>query len=255
MNADAFAYSPPRDALSKVRRRLTQWRAARPASLKFDTPLLSIAFDDFPVSAAETGARILEAHGARGTYYAAAAMAETDGPCGRNFSARDLARLDSAGHEIGCHTFDHADCAVRAPFETLQSLAANRDALAAMGARGNARSLAYPYGETTFALKQSLPPRFGCARGVLPGLNLGSSDLAQLRAHALFGEAWTARLRTAMKTAAKRKAWLIGFTHDVADAPSPWGTRAQDLDALLGFAHELGFAVVPVSSALERRLQ
>ncbi|MBX9745299.1 MAG: hypothetical protein K2X34_00260 [Hyphomonadaceae bacterium] len=46
-----FAYAPPRDPLSKVRRRLTQWRAARPAKLKFDQPLLSICFDDFPVSA------------------------------------------------------------------------------------------------------------------------------------------------------------------------------------------------------------
>lgn len=249
-----LAYTPPRDALSKVRRRATQWRAARPAKLRFDAPLLSISFDDFPVSAVETGAQILEAHGARGTFYATAGMADTDGPCGRNFSAHHIPRLLDAGHEIGCHTLEHADCAQRATFDTLRSLARNRDALNEMGAREPARTLAYPYGETTHALKKSLPPRFYSARGVLPGVNVGRVDLAQLRADALFGDGWQVRVDAALKRAAKRKGWLIGFTHDVADTPSPWGTNGQDLDALLKRAHALGFTVLPVSAALDRRL-
>ncbi len=249
-----FAYTPPRDALSKVRRRATQWRAARPAKLQFEQPLLSICFDDFPVSACEEGARILEAHGARGTFYAAAGMAATDGPCGRNFSAPDITRLLNAGHEIGCHTFEHADCARRPTFESLRSFAKNRDTLNEMGAREPARSLAYPYGETTYTLKKGLPPRFYSARGVLPGVNVGRVDLAQLRAHALFGEGWRARMNGALKRAAKRKGWVIAFTHDIAEAPSPWGTRGQDLDALLKQAHALGFIVLPVTAALERRL-
>lgn len=249
-----FAYVPPRDALSKVRRRATQWRAARPAKLKFEAPLLSICFDDFPVSAGAAGAQILEAHGARATYYAAAGMADTNGPCGRNFTARDIARLLDAGHEIGCHTFEHADCARRPIFESLRSIAKNRDVLNEMGARESARSLAFPYGETTHALKEGLPPRFHSARGVLSGVNVGRVDLAQLRAHALFGDNWQARLNSAMKSAAKRNGWLIAFTHDIADAPSPWGTRGQDLDALLKQAHRLGLTVLPVTAALERRL-
>ncbi len=247
------AYIPPRDLVSKIRRRATQWRAARPAHLKFDTPILSICFDDFPVTAATEGARILESHGARGTYYAAAGMAEQEGPCGKNFSARDIVRLIGSGHEIGCHTFDHTDCARRDPFDTLRSLAKNRDALNEMGAGEPARTLAYPYGETSHALKKSLPPRYYSARGILPGINVGRVDLAQLRAFALFGDGWRDTLQMAMKQAAKRKGWVIGFTHDVADAPSDWGTRAADLDALLKSAHELGFTILPVTAALERR--
>lgn len=248
----AYAYSPPRDAASKLRRRMTQWRRARPATLRFDTPILSITFDDFPVSAAREGARILENHGARGTFYAAAGLAGADGPCGRNFSAADVARLAAAGHEIGCHTFAHADCAVRSTFETLQDLAANRDALAAMGAGEAARSLAYPYGETSNALKDALPPRFTCARGVLRGLNAGRVDLAQLRAYPLFGEGALATAHRALQRAAKRNAWMIAFTHDVSDTPSLWGTRAGDLEALLKAAHDLGVTVLPVAAALKR---
>jgi len=246
------AYSPPRGFGAKIQRRMTQWHAARAANLRFDTPILSITFDDFPASAGELGARILEDHGARGTYYACAGLAETDGPSGRNFARADLARLTANGHEIGCHTFGHDDCAQRPPFDTLQDLAKNRDALAKMGAP-LLETLAYPYGETTIELKRSLPPRFACARGVMPGVNHGRTDLSQLRAFAMFGAPFDA-MRKALKQAAKRKAWVIGFTHDVADAPSAWGTSAADLDALLRTARELDFTILPVSAALARRL-
>ncbi|MBN8607499.1 MAG: polysaccharide deacetylase family protein [Caulobacterales bacterium] len=248
------AYAPARDPASKLRRRLTQWRAARPADLRFDAPMLSISFDDFPVSAATTGAAILEAHGARATFYASAGLAGADGPSGRNFSADDLRRLAAAGHEIGCHTHAHADCARRGVFDTLQDLAKNRDGLHAMGFGGITRTIAYPYGETSSALKANLPPRFECARGILPGINQGRADLAQLRAFPMFGANGLARLHNALKRAAKRKAWVIGFTHDVSDTPSAFGTSSADLQELLRTAHQLGFTILPVGAALSRRL-
>lgn len=248
------AYAPPRDLAAKVKRRLTQWTTARPAKLIFDQPMLSICFDDFPASAVANGARVLEAHGARGTFYAAAGLAGTEGPCGRNFSAGDLKRLEEAGHEIGCHTYDHADCAKRDVLDTLHDLARNRDVLAAMGATQSLKTLAYPYGETSHVLKQGLPPRFTSARGVLPGLNVGKRDLAQLRAYPLFGEIAIKRAHRALKAAARRKAWLIVFTHDVSDAPSRFGTSTRDLDTFLQAARKLGVTAAPVSAALSRGL-
>jgi peptidoglycan/xylan/chitin deacetylase (PgdA/CDA1 family) len=245
------AYAPPRDLVSKLGRRLTQWRRARPAQLRFDEPMLSICFDDFPRSAAIDGAALLEAHGARGTFYAAASMSNQDGPCGVNFSADDAARLEARGHEVACHTYAHIDCARRPVFETLQDLARNRDALTEMGAPAP-QTLAYPYGETTFGLKQALPPRFACARGVLPGLNIGAVDLAQLRAFPLFSADGLDRTMAALKSAARRKAWMIVFTHDISDTPSPWGASRADLDALLSAAHRLGVVVAPVRAALSR---
>ncbi|MEZ5956239.1 MAG: polysaccharide deacetylase family protein [Hyphomonadaceae bacterium] len=248
-----LAYAPRRNLVSKVRRHLTQRYAARPVNFAFAEPLLSITFDDFPATAATTGAQILERHGARGTYYAAAGMANVDGPCGPGFSEADITRLVAAGHEIGCHTSSHADCAQRDVFTTLEDLARNRDALALMGAP-SPRAHAYPYGETSNMVKDQLPPRFMSARGIFSGLNLGAGDLAQLRAYPLFGAGGIDRAFAVLKSAAKRKAWVIGFTHDVADAPSPWGTRADELELLLREAHKLGFVVLPVTAALQRRL-
>lgn len=248
-----LAYAPRRDLISKVRRRLTQHYAARPVSFEFEQPVLSITFDDFPATAADAGARVLERRGARGTYYAAAGMAGVDGPCGPGYNAVDIKRLVAAGHEIGCHTSSHADCARRDVFSTLEDLARNRDALANMGAP-SPRTHAYPYGETTNEMKDNLPPRFMSARGILPGLNAGPGDLAQLRAYPLFGDGGIERVVRALKAGAKRKAWVIGFTHDVSDTPSPWGTSAAELDLVLREAHKLGFIVLPVTAALDRRL-
>jgi peptidoglycan/xylan/chitin deacetylase (PgdA/CDA1 family) len=250
----AAAYAPARDVVSKLNRRLIQWRAARPARLRFDQPMLSVCFDDFPVSAAALGAHILEAHGARGTFFASAGLAENDGPCGPNFAPADLARLVANGHEIGCHTYDHANCAQREVYETLRDFARNRDALADMGCGTPAQTLAYPHGETSGALKASLPPRFACARGVLPGLNIGRVDLAQLRAYPLFGAGALRQATRSLKRAARRNAWMIVFTHDVSDAPSPWGTCSGDLDGLLRAAHTASVTVLPMSAALSRRL-
>lgn len=247
------AYSPPRDLLSRMRRRLTARHVARRAMLRFDAPLLSITFDDFPASAADVGARILESHGARGTYYAAAGLADTDGPSGRNFSPTHVTRLLRAGHEIACHSFGHDDCARRPTLDTLRDIARNRDALAAMGCPQQ-QAFAYPYGETTRDLKSHLPPRFATARGITPGLVRGAVDLAQLPAYPLFGAGAMRRAAQALNRAARRNAWMIAFTHDVGDAPSPFGASAADLDTFLRLAHTLGVTVLPVTAALTRRV-
>ena len=249
-----LAYSPPRDLAARVRRRMVQARAARPASIKLEQAALSVCFDDFPQSAAIDGARILERHGGRGGFYAAAGLAERDGPCGRNFSAADVTRLAASGHEIGCHTYGHDDCAQRDVYDSLLDLARNRDALAAMGHQGELRSLAYPYGETSAEFKSCLPPRFLAARGVAPGLNTGRVDLVQLRAYPLFG-ADLSRAHAALRRAAARKAWMIAYTHDVSETPSPYGVTPAALDGLLAAARRAGVLIAPISLVLSRALR
>ncbi|MES1198572.1 MAG: polysaccharide deacetylase family protein [Pseudomonadota bacterium] len=243
-------YEPARTIAAKLKRRVTQWRAARPATLSFERPVMSICFDDFTHDAATNGARILERRRARGTFYASAGLADRDTPSGRGFVADDLARLHEAGHEIGCHTFAHDDCAQATVYDALVDLTRNRDALAAMGHTAPLRSLAYPYGETSLDLKASLPPRYRCARGILPRLNVGHVDLAQLGAYPMFGPHAVARLDRALERAVEKNGWVIAFTHDVSDAPSPWGTSCGDLDALLVRAIEAGFVIAPVNDAL-----
>lgn len=246
-----MTYAPARHLAAKVGRRLTQWRIARPVQIAPPRPLLSISFDDFPQSAARLGAEILADHGARAAFYASASLEGQEGPHGRNFTREDVLRLAEAGHEIGCHTYGHVDGARRSVRDVLNDCARNAEALAAFGLGGPLRTLAYPYGETSFALKRALPQRFIAARGALGGLNLGRADRAQLRAAGFFGPDAFAHVQNDLIEAARRKAWLIVFTHDVANWPSAWGTTPQALRALLRAARALNFDILPVSQAAE----
>lgn len=249
------AYAPPRHIGARIGRRVTQWRAARPADLVSARPLLSIAFDDFPVSAARVGAPLLADLGVRGSFYAAAGLAAQDGPCGMNFSREDLLAVAQAGHEIGCHGFAHADAARLPVRDALLDLAKNADALAGMGHGAPLRTLAYPYGETRYALKQALPARFIAARGVLKGVNNGRVDRAQLRASAYYGPDAFDGVRELLVEAARSNGWLIAFTHDVGHWPSQFGTTPKALTALVRAARALGFEIAPVAEIAARAFE
>jgi peptidoglycan/xylan/chitin deacetylase (PgdA/CDA1 family) len=88
-------------------RRVAYKSVAKTIRMRNQRPVVSFTFDDFPRSAALNGARILERHGARGTFYVAGSY------CGKvvdgvvQYCAEDLSALSHGGHEIGCHTFNH----------------------------------------------------------------------------------------------------------------------------------------------------
>ena len=92
-------------ALTALRHSVRTALFSRTIAMPNRRAIVSFTFDDFPQSAVSNGARLLEEHGARGTFYL------TGSHCGRvldeapQYGAKDLAALVQAGHEIGCHTF------------------------------------------------------------------------------------------------------------------------------------------------------
>ena len=96
-------------------RLMRRWgaRLAEAAAPRLSWPggVVSFTFDDFPRSSLEQGGAILERFGARGTFYTALGLEGGDGELGPLFRREDLERAAAAGHEIGCHTFSHIDCA------------------------------------------------------------------------------------------------------------------------------------------------
>jgi len=219
--------------------------------LRSDQPLVSFTFDDIPDSAATAGARILEAYGARGTFYVSAGLlGRSHGPW--RFVAEDaLPRLVEAGHEIGCHTFSHPDVQRVSLAELADELDANAARLAAIDPRIAPENFAYPYGGTGVAQKAAVARRFRSGRGTRHGLNHGRIDVAQLRAVSLYDHALTAAgLRSLITETVRRRAWLIFYTHDVADPPSGQGTSPALLAAALRDSIAAGCRVAPVREAL-----
>ena len=217
-----------------------------------DHAIVSFSFDDFPKSAATTGAELLEKRGWRGTYYASAGYAGGVTHHGPMFDAGDLQRLSSNGHEIGCHTYSHLDAAAVPTSELLADIARNARALAAMGHEGELDSFAFAYGEATPASKQALLERFSNLRGVQARINRGATDRGLLQSVPIDGgEAGIDRAVEAAQSLISHPGWLIYYAHDVQDEPTQWGCTPQQLDRVCDAVAASGARVMTVSEAMQ----
>lgn len=217
---------------------------------RLDAPVVSFTFDDFPRSALTEGGRILRERGWAGTYFTAG------GFCGRTvdgldyFDRDDLVRAAEDGHEIACHTFGHLRLPDTRPEAIEQDLARNADFLAEAVPEHRLSSFAYPYGDLDLGKKALIARRFPVCRGIWPGINAGRMDFAQLKAvplernslDRLDVEAWLDRAET-------ERGWLIFFSHDVSDDPSPYGCFRKTFEAVADAVARRGMRVLPLKNA------
>lgn len=229
--------------------------AVRPARLAGHRPVASITFDDFPKNAWTLGGPVMARRGMRGTYYTAG------GFCGRTveetvfYDADDLRQLSAAGHEIACHGFGHQPTPTLTTEELTADADRNREFLRPF-LKGEAPvSYAFPYGRVSPRTKRFYAPRFASVRGVHPGINAGRVDLAQLNTISLETRCWDeGAIEAAIQRALHDHGWLILYTHDVSETPSPYGSTPAMLDWALGRVAAARIEVLPVRDALPMAL-
>lgn len=244
-------YIPSGGWVSKISRRWARIAARAPLNVDLDHAIVSFSFDDFPQSAATTGAEILERHDWRGTYYAAAGYAGTETHHGVMFDAGDLERLQAAGHEIGCHTHSHLDGSSVSPDVMLADIDRNESALRELGYQGPLDSFAYPYGEVIPATKKLLADRFATLRGVHAAINRGQCDRSLLKSVPIDGgEPGIARAIEAAEALVQDPGWLIFYIHDVQDQPTEWGCTPGQLARVCDAVERSGARVLTVSDAM-----
>ena len=161
-----------------------------------------------------------------------------------------VADLAGRGHEIGCHSHGHIDAHRAGEVALLADSERNVTRLTALG--GSARHFAFPYGEVSPVAKARLADRYGSLRGVHAGLVRDGGDLNQLPAVGIEGDSGEAVARQWIDRAVETHAWLILFTHDVSDTPSPWGCTPAALDRLAAHARAAGCALKTVGEVLDR---
>jgi peptidoglycan/xylan/chitin deacetylase (PgdA/CDA1 family) len=245
-------YSADRSLFGKLRRRIARAVTTKPARLEnLRRPLLTVSFDDAPVSAAENGAGVLGKYGAKGTYFISADLCGKESHLGRYTTADEIQALAALGHEIACHTFTHLDCGRAGNADIEADIARNQAALQEMGLPAS-QTFAYPYGDVSPAGKKVLNERYLAARALHHGLITTGGDLNQAPAVGIEGADGEAIGARWLEEAARRKAWLILFTHDVQDAPSPFGCTPAVLERLAQKAEVLGFDVVTVAEGCRR---
>ena len=246
-------YIPGSGLLAAANRRWTRIAARRPMRVDLDHAIVSFTFDDFPKSAATTGAEALERRGWHGTYYASAGYAGGETHHGAMFDCGDLARLTAAGHEIACHTYGHLDASAVSDTRLVADVERNARALAAMGLEQPVSSFAFAYGEATPAAKLALGERFATLRGIQAGINRGTVDRGLLKSVPLDGgEAGIARAIEAAGTLPDHPGWLIYYAHDIQENPTQWGCTPDQFERVCEAVEASGAQVMTVAAASEK---
>lgn len=241
----------PRAALSSVRRETLCSLYRRTVPWGNRGPIVSFTFDDFPRTAYVDGGAILQRLGARGTYYAAPGLMNTETELGEQFVAEDVHRLIEDGHELACHTFSHLSGRAVPSSAFGKDVDLGRKAMEDVAGVSDSGNFAYPFGHVTLMTKRSLGPRMCSSRSIFSGLNGPDVDLNLLRANSLYGgEDQLDKAKNLILENEKKKNWLIFYTHDVRPNPSPYGCTPSLLESTVSFAIERGCRILTVKAAL-----
>jgi len=233
----------------------TRWLEAvhrRPVRVRLDRPILSIAFDDVPVSALHNGVPLLESFEARATFYVCLGIQDDD-PSTEYLGVDDILALHRRGHEIGCHTFSHYRLSQGTGAGLQSDAHSNRERLRDLLGDGWPRSFSFPFGELSFETKKGLAPYYESLRGNRPGVNAGTADFNCLRAISLERDnSSAAQLARWLDLAERTTGWLIVYSHNVVSRPGDYDIRPETLTWLLGESRRRGLPIMPVCRAAER---
>lgn len=242
--------------LERVRRRFSVELASRlrsrPITALNQRPMISFTFDDVPESAVSSGASILLARGARGTFYIAGGLCGTSGALYQYLTPEQCIELHRHGHEIGCHTFSHPNLRKLSGTELAREVALNRQFFADL-AQIPLDNFAYPSGATSIRRRLQLQSLFSSCRSTVPGINAGTIDLDYLRAVELCHRHTDLRqVQDLIDAVVRANGWLIFLTHDVTDNPTRWGCTPAFLAEVVARALHSPCEIVTVRAALAR---
>ena len=250
---------PPDDArdrpglMARLHHKLATHLPVSPFNATSDAPAVSFTFDDVPVSAATAGAGLLEEHGARATFYVAGGMLGAKDDHWQVIGPDAVVDLHTRGHEIGCHSHSHVRADQMTGAEMQTDILRNRTLLKGIEPSLPLRNFAYPYGLSTLGWKNRLKKHFRSSRSIRPCLNEGVTDAQYLHAAPLIErEIDAGRIDRIFAETARKKAWLIFYSHDVADRPSDYGCSPALLRHALRAAQRSGLKVETVNAALSR---
>ncbi|MEL6827616.1 MAG: polysaccharide deacetylase family protein [Pseudomonadota bacterium] len=213
-------------------------------------PLISFTFDDFPKSAVEDGAAKLEAEGLLGTFFPAAKLCGQTENGIRHYDHEDLSRLAEAGHEIGCHSYSHAQLIRLNKSQVDAELAQNRAFIRDAVKDQNVSSFAYPFGAVSPAVKQVAQSHYSICRGAWPGVNAGQIDMSLLKITALEPDKLSLdQAKSLFEEARDLNAWTIFMVHDIQADPSFCGTTPEHFNDIVDAVVASGIEVLPLRSA------
>jgi peptidoglycan/xylan/chitin deacetylase (PgdA/CDA1 family) len=246
----------PETSYAKIRGKISRYLARNLATKKLamrnTKPIISFTFDDVPASACDTGVRILEQYGVRGTFYIAGAGFGRNSPVGVLATPDQLRAIWLRGHELGCQTHFHSAVSRLNRDELQLEFDCNQETLKKIDADISVRNFAYPYGDLSFGARRQLEALFDCCRSVDNGINCGTANLGALKSYPLENASLDrSKIAALIAETVRINGWLIFFSHDVSDEPSRYGIDPGLLEWAVKAAKQSGAAVVPIADGLK----
>ena len=140
-----------------LRQSKTMWmRSAyrKPVHIALDHPVVSLTFDDVPLSAYQLGVPILKEHNVKATFYVALGI---NSERSQFLGPAEVVDLLKTGHEIGCHTYSHYRLSAGNPRDLALDAKKNREQLGRLlGHNNEPRNFSFPYGEISLGAKDKL---------------------------------------------------------------------------------------------------
>jgi peptidoglycan/xylan/chitin deacetylase (PgdA/CDA1 family) len=235
-----------------IARTVGGWVYSRPAAITWKGGVVSFTFDDFPKTALSVGGSILERYGRSGTYYVALGLCGQCGEMGALHDADDIRSAHARGHEIACHTYSHLDCSRAAKGTILTDITANAVMTTTLIEGAQLVNFAYPFGALSLGAKRVVGAHYASCRGTGGGINRNRVDLAHLLSQRIYASDFDAiELKRLIDENGAVDGWLIFYTHDVTEQPSPYGCTPYQLETVVAYAAER-CTVLPVRDVVTR---
>ena len=219
--------------------------------LRNRVPILTLAFDDIPDSAASAGAPLLEDAGVRGTFYVSSGLMGRETALWRHADAAAVAGLSARGHEIGLHSHDHVPVAHLGPRGFSEDLVRGRAELARLLPGVRLDNYALPFGFAAPYHRPCLARQTRSCRTTHPGINAGTADPYRILSHSLGeGRREHGYIEALLDEAVAAIGWLVLTMHDVAPQPSPYGCTGDILSLAIAGARTRGMDILTMSDAL-----
>lgn len=238
---------------SVLRETKTLWLESfcrKPIAIALERPIVSVTFDDVPLSAYQYGVPILKELNARATFYVALNIGNEVHE--QFLGPPEIVELHNHGHEIGCHTYSHYRLSTGEAGGLALDAATNRAQLSHLLGDSGPKSFAFPYGELSLSAKQNLQSSYQSLRSIRPGINHGSTDLNCLKSYLLgAGNSTQAYISGLLDKAERNNGWLILYTHGVLSNPGTYDTTPAALEFVMSECRRRGIEMLPVVRAIQ----
>lgn len=244
--------------MSRIQAHMMRLLSPKTLAIVTDKPIISFTFDDVPDSAFNQGAAILEKYGLRGTFYIAGSLVGVTESRRQLINEANINQLIERGHEIGCHTFSHSNVAKITGAELQRDIERNRGFLQHIlgtrrGGHGALANFAYPYNAVSYFAWRRLAKSYRSCRAGENRINRGMVSPQMLYGMEIRQpEAEAVQLTRHIDTLKAQPGWLIFFTHDISDTPTPYGCTMATFEALVHYAVQSGAVILTVDEALDR---